>query len=116
MEQVWFCGMHTDIGGGYKEQELSDIPLKWMLNEAVNKGLLIYPNHKVEMHPNPNGQMHDSRGSTLARLYKRKVRSWDAARKGRPMVHGSVSKRQNEVTGYNPWILQMDIDEWTELP
>ena len=25
MKQVWFCGMHTDVGGGYPEQNLSDI-------------------------------------------------------------------------------------------
>ena len=66
------------------------------------------------MHPNPNGQLHDSRGGTLSRLYKREVRSWDAANKGKPIVHSSVFKRQKEITGYNPWILQMDIDEWTE--
>ena len=120
VEQVWFCGMHTDVGGGYPEQELSDIPLKWMMDEAVKKGLLIYPKHKVEMHPDPDGKMHDSRGGKLDRLYKRRIRQWDSAKHGRPVVHHSVLKRSrsrsNADSGYEPWILQMDFDEWTESP
>ncbi len=120
VEQVWFCGMHTDVGGGYPEQELSDIPLKWMMYEAVKKGLLIYPKHKVKMHPDPDGKMHDSRGGNLGRLYKRKIRHWDPAKHGRPVVHHSVLKRSrsrsNEESDYEPWILQMDFDQWTESP
>ena len=30
IKQVWFCGMHTDVGGGYAEPELSDIALDWV--------------------------------------------------------------------------------------
>jgi len=116
VEQVWFCGMHTDVGGGYKEQELSDVPLQWMMEESVKKGLLIYQQHEVEMQPNPSGMMHDSRAGTLGRLYKRKIRSWDAATRGKPTVHSSVFQRKKEVPGYDPWILQMDVDEWTDSP
>lgn len=31
VEQVWFCGAHSDVGGGYRESALSDIALEWML-------------------------------------------------------------------------------------
>ena len=43
MKQVWFAGVHSDIGGGYAENEsgLSKITLEWMLREAEQKGLLI---------------------------------------------------------------------------
>src|SRR5271163_3678804 len=36
-EQVWFPGVHADIGGGYPENEsrLSDAALKWMRNCAT---------------------------------------------------------------------------------
>jgi len=27
VEQVWFTGVHCDVGGGYLVHELSDIPL-----------------------------------------------------------------------------------------
>lgn len=43
LRQVWFAGVHSDVGGGYKEEEsgLSKIALQWMLDEAREKGLMI---------------------------------------------------------------------------
>jgi uncharacterized protein (DUF2235 family) len=39
--QVWFAGVHGDIGGGYPEKEsgLSKYPLLWMIDEATKCGL-----------------------------------------------------------------------------
>jgi len=41
LKQVWFPGVHCDIGGGYPEAEsgLSKIALEWMFREAVAAGL-----------------------------------------------------------------------------
>ena len=41
IKQVWFAGVHSDIGGGYPESEsgLSKYPLLWMINEAKTAGL-----------------------------------------------------------------------------
>ena len=43
LKQVWFVGVHGDVGGGYapKDDEalLSDIPLAWMMGEAHAAGL-----------------------------------------------------------------------------
>ena len=112
MKQVWFCGMHTDVGGGYKEQELSDIPLVWMIAEAQRYGLRIYPRHKEKINPDPNGMMHDSR-SGIGGIYRRRVRSWDSERRGKPTVHGSVLLRKlnryNRASPpYDPWILKLE--------
>lgn len=43
--QVWFAGVHADIGGGYPEKEsgLSKFPLLWMIEEAVKSGLAVDP-------------------------------------------------------------------------
>ena len=43
IEQRWFAGVHSDIGGGYPETEsqLSKLPLIWMIDEAVKAGLRI---------------------------------------------------------------------------
>lgn len=45
VKQVWFPGVHCDIGGGYPEAEsgLAKIPLKWMLGEAKAAGLKVVP-------------------------------------------------------------------------
>ena len=39
LEQVWFAGVHADIGGGYEDTTYSDIPLKWMMDKAAACGL-----------------------------------------------------------------------------
>jgi uncharacterized protein (DUF2235 family) len=43
IKQVWFAGVHADIGGGYPESEsaLSKYTLDWIINEAINAGLRI---------------------------------------------------------------------------
>jgi len=33
LKQVWFAGVHSNIGGGYPEHGLSDITLAWMVSE-----------------------------------------------------------------------------------
>ena len=49
--QVWFAGVHADIGGGYPEKEssLSKYPLIWMIDEAVKSGLAVNPRSVNQM-------------------------------------------------------------------
>lgn len=37
--QVWFPGVHRDVGGGYKEHQIADISLLWMAGEAQKAGV-----------------------------------------------------------------------------
>jgi uncharacterized protein (DUF2235 family) len=39
LEQVWFRGVHCDVGGGYTETGLSDIALGWLAQRARENGL-----------------------------------------------------------------------------
>lgn len=96
MRQVWFAGMHTDVGGGYPRQQLSDIPLVWLTQMAVERGLLIYPENRVEIEEDPNGWMHDSRAGAK-RVYRRRPRRWDGTRSDRPVLHASVLARTRGV-------------------
>ncbi len=41
IQQVWFPGVHSDIGGSYDDSGLSDITLRWMIDGAIKYGLLI---------------------------------------------------------------------------
>lgn len=41
VEQVWFCGAHSNIGGGYPNARLSHICWRWMLEKAEKAGLAI---------------------------------------------------------------------------
>lgn len=39
VEQVWFTGVHCDVGGSYPETGLADITFSWMMNKATDLGL-----------------------------------------------------------------------------
>lgn len=59
-QQVWFAGVHSDVGGGYTDNEarLSDITLKWMLDAAEGKGLKV--DHRwLSLSPDSTGPQHD---------------------------------------------------------
>lgn len=44
LSQVWFTGMHSDVGGGYAQDGLSFKTLEWMMDRASVHGLLFEPN------------------------------------------------------------------------
>ncbi len=60
IKQVWFSGVHSDIGGGYPETESgpAKYPLQWIIDEAVANGLLVNTamyNHLVLGKPRKGG-------------------------------------------------------------
>jgi uncharacterized protein (DUF2235 family) len=61
-EQVWFAGVHADVGGGYPENEsrLSDITLRWMLAAAsiVPDGIK-HDERVLCLYPDSAGPQHD---------------------------------------------------------
>ena len=68
-KQVWFAGVHADVGGGYPEKEatLAKVPLVWMLREAEALGLLINEQQRAYLldstnkpPPDPCGLTHES--------------------------------------------------------
>jgi hypothetical protein len=76
LRQVWFCGVHSDVGGSYLETDaaLSKITFEWMLLEAIKAGLKAEPDRvKVVLgdgqppaflppyvKPDPKGLLHNS--------------------------------------------------------
>ena len=47
LKQVWFAGAHCDVGGGYRDPGLSEIPLLWIADNARACGLAFKPDHLV---------------------------------------------------------------------
>src|SRR5207244_8686199 len=87
--QVWFPGVHCDVGGGYPEQDsgLSKLALEWMLDEAVPLGLLVDAGRVTAMlgtrggtdvPPDPNGVLHESLTGlwTLAEFVPKRHFNW----------------------------------------
>ena len=63
LEQVWFPGVHCDVGGGYRARGLADASFLWMVEKAQACGLLFRESALaagVSLAPDPLGKLHDS--------------------------------------------------------
>lgn len=90
MEQVWFAGVHSDIGGGYRERGLSSIALIWMMEKAEGAGLRLRDDWRDGIVENPSGKLHESR----EKFWK----LWPPAPRKIPegaKIHRSVQKRMS---------------------
>ena len=80
IEQVWFTGMHSDVGGGYPDESLSYVSLLWMIEEAENAGLrtLTTIKDRFVALASSAGPIHDSRHGLAAyyRYQPRKIAAW----------------------------------------
>jgi hypothetical protein len=61
VEQAWFPGVHSDVGGGYPECGLSDVALLWMASRASAAGLALDEAYLKALAPDPRAPLHDSR-------------------------------------------------------
>jgi uncharacterized protein (DUF2235 family) len=63
LQQVWFAGMHADVGGGYADDSLAHVSLTWMIEQARNAGLRfdVGAIRDIQRASNEFGPMHDSR-------------------------------------------------------
>ncbi|KAL9086266.1 MAG: hypothetical protein Q9159_004272 [Coniocarpon cinnabarinum] len=60
--QVWFPGVHANVGGGYNDQELANISLAWMM--AMMDPLLELNQEYILTEEKNNAAYYDSKGTT----------------------------------------------------
>jgi uncharacterized protein (DUF2235 family) len=94
LKQVWFAGVHCDVGGGYKPGEkretLSDIPLKWIIGEAGKVGVTFEKHLVSRLKGNPLAEQHQEYEKLFKILgkYERRI--------GRShFIHRSVKERHD---------------------
>jgi uncharacterized protein (DUF2235 family) len=122
VKQVWFAGVHCDVGGGYPEAEsgLSKLALEWMLREATTHGLVVNAGRVDYMlgragspslaRPDADGKMHKSlKGAWhLAEFIRKRHFNWQEKKEkkrmnryrrrtipGGALIHHSVFARDN---------------------
>jgi uncharacterized protein (DUF2235 family) len=135
IQEIWFAGVHSDVGGGYPEREsgLAKIALQWMLSEAMEHGLLVDAAAAAQMlpqtgndrfsAPDPAGPIHESLTGPwwIAEYTPKKHYSH---RKGAnefkipagerrqipegARIHPSVFARRDALSDYNPPNLPVD--------
>jgi hypothetical protein len=102
IEQVWFAGAHSNVGGGYPKQGMSLVALEWMMRKAECTG---EPGHGLRLlaadralyydHANVDDKLYDPR-SGLGIFYRWKVRDIAAICRmhhTKPSLHLSVLER-----------------------
>jgi uncharacterized protein (DUF2235 family) len=119
ISQVWFAGVHSNVGGGYPDDSIAQIPLIWILREAQDCGLQfkssVDANPQTYRHPltaqDKDGRIYDPRQG-LGGYYRYGPRDlyvlgtpW-LSRKNNPMlprIHESVFQRiHNNAQLYAP--------------
>ena len=145
VQQVWFAGSHSDVGGGYplKEAGLANAALHWMLGEATALGLDLDTGaylafiRKKHAAANPLGHYHNSYNLlwSLTEWLPRVV--WDSTLKKRrltlgrywpfgkhtyrplpiaPALHHSVGARCDAMAGYRPDIALLECSWVPDRP
>ncbi|WP_394172780.1 DUF2235 domain-containing protein [Thalassotalea litorea] len=121
LKQVWFAGVHSDVGGSYPPEKetgriAADTPLAWMLNQAQQAGLNIETHIHEQLSDGELAPIHRSRKHVYR--FKRPLdRPLLVA--GKPtFIHPSVQSRYEQDSSYRPPQLQKLVEEsgWENLP
>jgi uncharacterized protein (DUF2235 family) len=120
VSQVWFPGVHSNVGGGYPDDSVARIPLVWIMSEARKCGLAfktdLSASPQTFAHPltaqDKDGRIYDPR-SGLGGYYRYGPRDiWrqseellkrEGMQQARPRIHESVLYRiKNRAHSYAP--------------
>ncbi len=104
VDQVWFSGVHSNVGGGYVKHGMSLVALDWMMAEAERCGLRFIPTDRdyVRTHQDVHDELYDARAG-LGAYYRWEPR--DIARLCEqhsidvPKIHVSAFERIANCTG-----------------
>jgi hypothetical protein len=92
IKEVWFAGVHSDVGGGYPEDDVAYVPLTWMTSELGNNLRFIDgANESFADNASPYASTHDSRGG-LSVFYRYGPRTV-GDNGGPPVIHHSVAEK-----------------------
>jgi hypothetical protein len=121
LEQVWFAGVHSNVGGGYEKHGLSLIALDWMMAHAEQDGLRFNALDRqfVRDHASVDDKLYDPRAGlgTFYRWKPRDIAEICAASLAPTRVHISVLERiTHGVDHYAPANLPADIKVVTTVP
>jgi hypothetical protein len=102
VEQVWFCGVHSNIGGGYPDSGLAQLPLLWMVARVMAVGARKFHGSTIDF--DLDYLRDNTKPSPLATLY-RSDQYWPVSRIlpfRRPVLVDA--DRWNLIAPSNDWV------------
>lgn len=89
-EEVWFAGVHSDIGGCFRDDDpsLGDIALEWMISRVADE-LRFDADSLGKLRPDPLGKMHNREGGLIFSFFRKRNRP---IRRG-SVLHPTVAER-----------------------
>jgi uncharacterized protein (DUF2235 family) len=113
LKQVWFAGVHSEVGGGTADKSLSDIALLWMAEQARQAGLGFvagqphtgWPDQEIApAAPDYAGELHDSRHGLfkLEHPYHRLAEPPVAADRGQSISSTAARRVAERINRYAP--------------
>lgn len=117
VQQVWFAGMHANVGGGYERDGMAGIPLYWIMQQAQDKGLVFNADAKqlVLDTSHIHGRMYNTRLGLkmIYRYHPREIEKLCKTKEGESIlldkikIHNSVLERlthrtANYIPGHIP--------------
>ncbi|MDO3383143.1 DUF2235 domain-containing protein [Gilvimarinus algae] len=116
LKQVWFSGVHSDVGGGYREKGLSHCASEWMLKEAQSTGLKFEKHFLDALAPDHTDKQHNER-KHFYKLRQNFIRTISGP------IHLSVKKRWDS-NAYNYQqksnairkLLESVDGDWSKVP
>ena len=116
LRQVWFAGVHSNVGGGYDDAGQAGISLGWMMCWAQKRGLRFQLPYQRRLFPDRFGELRDSIDTLFGKfVYHASPRFPRLAASGYPdelpLIHCSVfDKRRRGMLPYLPLL----PSEWCE--
>ena len=116
LEQAWFAGVHSNVGGGYSPDGLANEALHWMIEKAEGLGLEFDSDYLAHFQPCFNSVLQDS--MTVAyRSMGQNIRVIGKQLADGELVHRSAIDRVNLATcGYAPANLPAALRDGSSLP
>jgi uncharacterized protein (DUF2235 family) len=103
IEQRWFTGVHSDVGGGVRLTGLSDISLRWVMDMANTCGLAFDEAlAAATIAPDPLSYLHDSMTGMykLTPGYRRPIGAISAATE--TVSAEAITRMQDPSADYRP--------------
>jgi uncharacterized protein (DUF2235 family) len=127
VEEVWFAGVHSDVGGGYPEDGLAHVPLVWMIDRmraaaaAASTAPLRLPQTALDAFRSracPFEPIHDSRaGLNTFYRYGPRLFSKHLPADKMPIIHPSVVEKMRVGANlYAPLTLPVEAKVWAVPP